>query len=146
MWVNVARNQLTQLYQFHRVKEYVKLEAEEKHDETYTPAGEYADDETQVISQNWPQNGELEFRNVTIRYEEEGPNILTDINLKFKAGERVAIVGRTGSGKSTVSGDKSRRARKETFCWLTFFFFLQARALAFTIYPYCQRPDPVQWS
>lgn len=51
----------------------------------------------------WPRTGEIEFRNVTIRYDPEGPNILTDINLKFKAGQRVAIIGRTGSGKSTVS-------------------------------------------
>lgn len=40
---------------------------------------------------------------MTIRYDPEGPNILTDVNLKFKAGQRVAVVGRTGSGKSTVS-------------------------------------------
>lgn len=55
-----------------------------------------------MIPNGWPQSGEIEFRNVTVRYE-DGPNILTDINLKFKAGERVAIIGRTGSGKTTVS-------------------------------------------
>lgn len=40
---------------------------------------------------------------MTIKYDLDGPEILKDINLKFAAGERVAIVGRTGSGKSTVS-------------------------------------------
>lgn len=90
---------------FHRVKEYVKLEAEEKDDETYPEEGTYTDtdDDSLVIPKNWPQDGALEFRNVTIRYDEDGPNVLTDINLKLEAGERVAIVGRTGSGKSTVS-------------------------------------------
>lgn len=88
--------------QFHRVKEYVKLEHEEKNDEPYPEEGEYADDETHVIPKKWPHSGEVEFRNVTIRYDPDGPNILTDVNLKFKAGERVAVVGRTGSGKSTV--------------------------------------------
>ena len=89
--------------QFHRVREYVKLEPEEKADESYEEEGAYLDDDAEVISKLWPRTGEVEFRDVTIRYDPEGPNILTDINLKFKAGQRVAIIGRTGSGKSTVS-------------------------------------------
>lgn len=55
-----------------------------------------------MIPKNWPRGGEIEFRNVTIGYDPDGPNILTNVNLKFKAGERVAVVGRTGSGKSTL--------------------------------------------
>jgi ABC-type multidrug transport system fused ATPase/permease subunit len=39
---------------------------------------------------------------VTIRYDQDGPDILKDVSLKFEAGERVAVVGRTGSGKSTL--------------------------------------------
>ncbi|KAL3955484.1 hypothetical protein ACCO45_011047 [Purpureocillium lilacinum] len=93
-----------EMQSFHRVKEYVKLEAEDKDDKPYPDAGagEYADDEAHVIPKNWPRSGEIEFRNVTIRYDPEGPDILTDVNLKFKAGQRVAVVGRTGSGKSTL--------------------------------------------
>ncbi|KOS17961.1 ATP-binding cassette transporter abc4 [Escovopsis weberi] len=91
-----------EMQSFHRVKEYVKLEAEEAGDEPYPGEGEYADDETRTIPKAWPLSGEIEFRNVTIRYDENGPNILTNVNLKFKAGERVAVVGRTGSGKSTL--------------------------------------------
>lgn len=52
---------------------------------------------------DWPRSGEVEFRDVTIKYDPDGPEILKNINLKFAAGERVAVVGRTGSGKSTVS-------------------------------------------
>lgn len=83
----------------------MKLESEEKDDKPYPDEGEgeYADDETKVIPKKWPRSGEIEFRNVTIRYDTDGPDILTGVNLKFKAGERVAVVGRTGSGKSTVS-------------------------------------------
>lgn len=81
----------------------MKLEPEEKEDSVGPSEGQYADDETDVLPKNWPRSGEIEFRNVTIRYDPDGPNILTDVNLTFKAGERVAIVGRTGSGKSTVS-------------------------------------------
>jgi ABC-type multidrug transport system fused ATPase/permease subunit len=86
------------------VKEYVKLESEVKDDKPYPEEeGEYSDNASEVIPKDWPRSGEIEFRNVTIRYDSDGPNILTDLNLKFRTGERVAIVGRTGSGKSTVS-------------------------------------------
>ncbi|KAJ4270436.1 hypothetical protein NW762_002118 [Fusarium torreyae] len=98
-----AMNDLeVEMQSFHRVKEYVKLEPEEKDDKTYPEEGEYTDDTSHVIPENWPRSGEIEFRNVTIRYDPDGPDILTDVNLKFKAGERVAVVGRTGSGKSTL--------------------------------------------
>ncbi|KAG5983187.1 hypothetical protein E4U55_000581 [Claviceps digitariae] len=100
-----AMNDLeVEMQSFHRVKEYVKLEPEEKDDEPYPEEGEseYLDDESQIIPKNWPRSGEIEFRNVTIRYDPDGPDVLSDINLKIKAGERVAVVGRTGSGKSTL--------------------------------------------
>ncbi|CAM1511289.1 Fc.00g088020.m01.CDS01 [Cosmosporella sp. VM-42] len=98
-----AMNELeVEMQSFHRVKEYVKLEPEEKDDETWPEEGEYTDDDTHVIPKNWPRSGDIEFRNVTIRYDLQGPDILSDVNLKFKAGERVAVVGRTGSGKSTL--------------------------------------------
>jgi ABC-type multidrug transport system fused ATPase/permease subunit len=61
-----------------------------------------ANHEEYIIPGNWPRSGSVELRSATIRYGPDGPDILKDINLKFEAGERVAIVGRTGSGKSTV--------------------------------------------
>ncbi|WDK21525.1 ABC transporter [Colletotrichum graminicola] len=91
-----------ELQSFVRIKEYAGLEAEEKADDSYPEEGEYTDDPSHTVPKTWPSTGEIEFRDVTIRYDEDGPNILTDVNLKFKAGERVAIVGRTGSGKSTL--------------------------------------------
>ncbi|KAI7766647.1 hypothetical protein LZL87_004947 [Fusarium oxysporum] len=98
-----AMNDLeVEMQSFHRVREYVKLEPEEKDDKTYPEEGEYTDDPCHVIPENWPRSGEIEFRNVTIRYDPDGSDILTGINLKFKAGERVAVIGRTGSGKSTL--------------------------------------------
>lgn len=87
---------------YHRVREYAAVEPEEKPDE-YKDVEEYSDDSEPVMPKNWPASGEVEFRNVTIKYDLDGPEILKNINLKFTAGERVAVVGRTGSGKSTVS-------------------------------------------
>ncbi|KAI1083391.1 ABC transporter [Whalleya microplaca] len=97
-----AGNELeVELQSYHRVREYAAVEPEEKPDE-YKKVGEYSDNPESTVPENWPATGEVEFRNVTIKYDVGGPEILKDINLKFAAGERVAIVGRTGSGKSTL--------------------------------------------
>lgn len=44
----------------------------------------------------------VEFNNVSFTYPETGVEALKEINLKIEKGERIAIVGRTGSGKSTL--------------------------------------------
>lgn len=46
-------------------------------------------------------SGALEFRNINFQYVEKEP-VLTDFNLSVKQGETVAIVGETGSGKTTI--------------------------------------------
>jgi ATP-binding cassette subfamily B multidrug efflux pump len=47
-------------------------------------------------------SGQIEFRNLTFRYNEHAEPVLSDINLTIEAGQTVAFVGRTGSGKSTL--------------------------------------------
>lgn len=47
-------------------------------------------------------SGNIELNNVSFRYNEEMPLVLDDISLKIKAGQYVAIVGKTGCGKSTL--------------------------------------------
>ncbi|KAK3181327.1 hypothetical protein K4F52_007341 [Lecanicillium sp. MT-2017a] len=77
---------------FHRVEEYCCLppeEAAEKEDQSAARA-------------EWPSSGRVEYRNVTIRYDEDGADILTGVNVTVEPGTRVALVGRTGSGKSTL--------------------------------------------
>src|SRR5204863_4139967 len=46
--------------------------------------------------------GEVEFRNVGFHYDETGGPTLRDINFIAPAGSRVAIVGETGAGKTTL--------------------------------------------
>lgn len=46
--------------------------------------------------------GEVEFRNVSFRYEEGKETILQDVSLKVTKGETVALVGMSGGGKSTL--------------------------------------------
>lgn len=48
-------------------------------------------------------NGEIEFKNVSFAYPEaSGGNVLSDISFKVKKGETLAIIGATGSGKSSL--------------------------------------------
>jgi ATP-binding cassette subfamily B multidrug efflux pump len=46
--------------------------------------------------------GEVEFRGVCFHYEDDDATVLTDINLKIHPGETIALVGKTGAGKSTL--------------------------------------------
>src|ERR1017187_1942525 len=48
--------------------------------------------------------GSILFRNLTFAYPTGGPTVLDNINLEIPAGSSVAIVGPTGSGKSTLVG------------------------------------------
>lgn len=47
--------------------------------------------------------GRIEFRNVTFRYDDEGPAIMEHFNLTIEPREDVAFVGHTGAGKSTIA-------------------------------------------
>jgi ABC-type multidrug transport system fused ATPase/permease subunit len=52
--------------------------------------------------QDWPSQGKIEFRNVSARYAPHLRDVLTNVTFDIPAGSRTAIVGRTGSGKSTL--------------------------------------------
>lgn len=47
-------------------------------------------------------SGNIELNNVSFKYEESSPYIIDDLSLHIKAGEYIAIVGKTGCGKSTL--------------------------------------------
>ena len=46
--------------------------------------------------------GSIELNHIAFRYEKDTPLVFEDLSLKIRAGEYVAIVGRTGCGKSTL--------------------------------------------
>lgn len=47
-------------------------------------------------------NGQVELKHVGFQYDQNAPLILRDINIKIYPGQKVALVGMTGSGKSTL--------------------------------------------
>lgn len=54
-------------------------------------------------TENWePIRGDIEFRDVSFRYPDGTEDVLSHFNLKVPVGTTVAIVGKTGAGKSTL--------------------------------------------
>ena len=79
-----------------RVTHFVELPQEPQ--TTVSPLGTaYAS-----LSESWPTRGAVTFQNVKARYAEHMPLILKGLSFHVDGGARVGIVGRTGSGKSTL--------------------------------------------
>ncbi|KAI0344132.1 multidrug resistance-associated ABC transporter [Trametopsis cervina] len=74
-----------------RIQQYLEIE----HEPAPTPQG--------VPPAYWPASGHLKVEKLSSRYSENGPSVLREISFEVKSGERVGIVGRTGSGKSSLT-------------------------------------------
>jgi len=68
---------------------------------------EFLDTKPEIFNEEKPHQGVLEgnieFKNVDFIYPHTGINAVRNFNLSIKKGEKVAVVGRTGSGKSTIA-------------------------------------------
>ena len=54
------------------------------------------------LPSRWPTGGAISFKGVRMRYRENLPLVLEDIDLRIPTGQHVAFVGRTGAGKSSL--------------------------------------------
>ncbi len=67
---------------------------------------EFMDKKSEVVNRNfekYPIRGDIEFRNVSYVYPNTGIRALDNLSFTVKAGESLAIMGKTGSGKSTIA-------------------------------------------
>jgi len=69
------------------------------------PEGEWIRErnENPTLPDDWPERGEIEFVDYSVRYREGLDLVLDGVNLHIQAGEKVGIVGRTGAGKSSLT-------------------------------------------
>jgi len=58
---------------------------------------------TNPVTDNRELSGQIEFRNVSFTYPDTGIEALNNVSFKVESGHRLAIVGRTASGKSTIA-------------------------------------------
>ena len=67
---------------------------------------EFLDMKTDIVNtnhENYPIKGDIEFRNVSYVYPNTGIKALDNLSFKIEAGKSLAIMGKTGSGKSTIA-------------------------------------------
>ncbi|XP_053304504.1 ATP-binding cassette sub-family C member 8 isoform X2 [Spea bombifrons] len=55
------------------------------------------------IPQNWPESGEIQIQNLSVRYDSTLKPVLKHVNAHITPGQKIGICGRTGSGKSSFS-------------------------------------------
>jgi len=53
-------------------------------------------------ARDWPQEGNIDVHDLKVRYRASLPAALSNVSFQIKSGQRVGVVGRTGSGKSTL--------------------------------------------
>ncbi|XP_047739552.1 ATP-binding cassette sub-family C member 5 [Hyalella azteca] len=74
-----------------RIQSYIEtLESEGQHSEVIPPA-------------TWPTHGRICFRNVAMRYRHNTPLVFRDLSFDVHEAEKIGVVGRTGSGKSSLA-------------------------------------------
>lgn len=52
---------------------------------------------------SWPTSGDLRVENLSARYSQSGPIVLHGLSFHIRSGQRIGVVGRTGSGKSSLT-------------------------------------------
>ncbi|KAH1237782.1 ABC transporter C family member 8 [Glycine max] len=90
-WTRWYCNLLNYIISVERIKQFIHLPVE-------PPA--ILEDHRPPSS--WPSKGRIDLQALEIRYRPNAPLVLKGITCTFKEGSRVGVVGRTGSGKSTL--------------------------------------------
>jgi ATP-binding cassette subfamily C (CFTR/MRP) protein 4 len=65
-------------------------------------AGLYTEPVEKAPEKSWPHNGEIVIRDLCLTYYAGGPQVLKKVNANIRPREKIGIVGRTGSGKTSL--------------------------------------------
>ncbi|KAH9921468.1 P-loop containing nucleoside triphosphate hydrolase protein [Fomitopsis serialis] len=90
-WVRIFNEFEVSGNSLERIEQYVHIEQEPKPTADGVPPA------------YWPASGGLKVDRLSSRYSSDGPRVLHELSFEVKSGERVGIVGRTGSGKSSLT-------------------------------------------
>ncbi|XP_076880787.1 ATP-binding cassette sub-family C member 10 [Brachyhypopomus gauderio] len=80
----------------------MQLVSVERLEEYSTSIPQECQDGGVAVPESWPEHGQVEFDRAVLAYRPGLPNALDEVSLVVHPGEKVGIVGRTGSGKSTL--------------------------------------------
>jgi ABC-type multidrug transport system fused ATPase/permease subunit len=100
-------NMLTELQTFYGSVERVAEYATCLEQESGAPSWPMADESRPSVTSadattEWPLHGGIVFDNVCLRYRPDLPRALNGLSVTIQPGEHIGVVGRTGSGKSTL--------------------------------------------
>ncbi|KZT67088.1 P-loop containing nucleoside triphosphate hydrolase protein [Daedalea quercina L-15889] len=90
-WIRIFNELEVSGISLERIKQYLEIEHEPKPTLEGVPPA------------YWPASGDLRVERLSARYSPDGPRVLHEISFEVKSGERIGIVGRTGSGKSSLT-------------------------------------------
>ena len=84
----------TQLTAVERLHAFSQIEQEPEYENGYL-----AD---QKVREIWPTTGNIQFKNLKLKYRDDLPYVLNGITCDIPSGSRIGICGRTGAGKSSI--------------------------------------------
>ncbi|KAE9403967.1 P-loop containing nucleoside triphosphate hydrolase protein [Gymnopus androsaceus JB14] len=90
-WVRLFNATELEANSLERLQHYLNIEHEEKGSIECVPPA------------YWPASGALEVEGLCAKYSKDGPEVLHSLTFTARSGERIGIVARTGSGKSSLT-------------------------------------------
>ncbi|KAH9515970.1 Multidrug resistance-associated protein 5, partial [Dermatophagoides farinae] len=94
--IRLALELETRLVSVERINTYTELIKKEK-------SVQKESNVKQLLMNGWPTEKRISFRQVSLKYRKNSPLVLDSVSFDIKGGEKFAIVGRTGAGKSSIT-------------------------------------------
>ena len=85
------------LISLERCEAYTQLPCEKYEDE------KLSEKKYQLSDKSWPSEGRVKFEDFSMKYRKECDLALKNINIELNPGEKIGVIGRTGSGKSSLT-------------------------------------------